>query len=534
MNDHLKIPAAAIMLILFIPGLLFSQTTVRKIDVSKSSAVLYFTILPKEYDTKLSEDKKKITIDIPTGSISEDARSVSGKGKIESIYGKNEAGKAVVNIMLKKSAGFTAAPLPYSKAVKVDIFSWDELTPAEDNYHSGLLALEDNIEKAAEKYFSDAADAGHEDAAAFLGIMYLSMGESNNAVKYLHKAIKGKTGIYDTYAAASQLLEMKDYEKQAKIFADHFREKTGIESFPDIAVIESDEELADPWPLLELAESGDFRDSLASDEELAQTDTSDERFGRLFDEGADTTIAETGRNGMDMPSLVPEWLSNFVLYTAIIILVMIFVLGMAYVKWRKKRQEELLKKSKKKGFEKDLKSAQKQLKPQAKHPGAAAYEKSQKEVLKDDNKNEKKEPPKSEDEITRKLKDKDLTSSEQEKLYQILSKIEENKLQETKKQEKTETAPDEEKKEDKKKASMPGKLQLAMHLQEEQRKLKNKNIESLKEKGLPVDADKLSEIAKKLGIEKGGLEVKKALSQIEKDKKAMSELEKKFKSDKNK
>jgi cytoskeletal protein RodZ len=76
--------------------------------------------------------------------------------------------------------------------------------------------------------------------------------------------------------------------------------------------------------------------------------------------------------------------------------------------------------------------------------------------------------------------------------------------------------------------NMNAKLQLSIHLAEEQRKIKSQNIENLKNTTIPTDKKKLSEISKKLGIEKGVLETKAAMEKILKDKDKMKKLNDKF------
>ena len=72
------------------------------------------------------------------------------------------------------------------------------------------------------------------------------------------------------------------------------------------------------------------------------------------------------------------------------------------------------------------------------------------------------------------------------------------------------------------------KLQLAMHLADEQKKIKAQNLENLKNSTIPSDKKKLSEVSRKLGIEKGGLETKAAMEKILKDKNKLKKLTDKF------
>ncbi len=73
------------------------------------------------------------------------------------------------------------------------------------------------------------------------------------------------------------------------------------------------------------------------------------------------------------------------------------------------------------------------------------------------------------------------------------------------------------------------KVELALHLQQEQQKLKNKAISELNRQSIPSDQSKLNETAKKLGIEKASLNTKKMLDSIEDDKNHLNQLANKFK-----
>ena len=77
--------------------------------------------------------------------------------------------------------------------------------------------------------------------------------------------------------------------------------------------------------------------------------------------------------------------------------------------------------------------------------------------------------------------------------------------------------------------SLPAKVELALHLQQEQNKLKRKSLENIDEKMLLANPKKLTETAKKLGIDIGMLETKQSIEKIKQSKDQLDELGKKFK-----
>jgi len=80
----------------------------------------------------------------------------------------------------------------------------------------------------------------------------------------------------------------------------------------------------------------------------------------------------------------------------------------------------------------------------------------------------------------------------------------------------------------KKHENFSAKVELARNIQTEQKKLKDKSLEELKNMIIPTDKNKLNEISKKLGIELGGLETKKTIERIVGNEKELQELTNKF------
>jgi hypothetical protein len=77
-------------------------------------------------------------------------------------------------------------------------------------------------------------------------------------------------------------------------------------------------------------------------------------------------------------------------------------------------------------------------------------------------------------------------------------------------------------------------VKLAMHLQDEQKKIKKEQFDKIQEFDIPTNVDELSEIAKKMGVEKGSLEAKRDISQLENNEEKLSKLADKFSVNNNK
>jgi hypothetical protein len=83
------------------------------------------------------------------------------------------------------------------------------------------------------------------------------------------------------------------------------------------------------------------------------------------------------------------------------------------------------------------------------------------------------------------------------------------------------------------KQHISAKIELAMNLAEEQKKIKTQHLHELESINLPKDLSKLNEISKKLGIEKGGLETKQAIERLLADEEYLDKLKRKFEDEKN-
>lgn len=507
-----------------------AQVIVQRIDISPANrAIIYCNELPKKYSTELTPDKKKITIHISNASVDDKARQTSGTGIMENVYVQSANKNLDIYIILKDKRGYTIAPLPYSQALIVEVFEWNKLSSAEDNYRSGLLGMEDGVNKSAKRYLENAVRAGDANAAAFLGIIQLGEGKANSAIENFHLALKGKTNINDVYAALSQVLYANNNQEKSKYYAEIFQKKTGLKTFPVINIPKNQDEIAssEPVALMEL-----LNDPILSDSILGKSDSAgiskakdsaskSGQFDNLFKSSKDS--AQAAKEGYDksIPSLVPEWFSKILVFIGLFVIIMTIIIAYAYMKWRKAQAMKIIEKS---SFRNDLRKASDNIAPKPVQSEAIkAYKKSGAIIDKTIGNESKTEDIKLYDNSKEMNIEKDEAvhdKLDQDKLFAILSKVSENKIPEN--EENHEAIAEEKPK------PVSAKLELAMHLRDEQRKIKEQSIESLKSTKIPSDIKKLEEVAKKLGIEKGSIETRKALERLESDKNQLSEIEKKF------
>jgi hypothetical protein len=215
----------------------YSQLNVYRIEINPlNRATVYCSDIPSVFATKLSDDKQKVVIMLRDALVADSSREKHGTGIINDVYVQSFKKNLEISVILKDKRGYTAAPLIYSRAVMVEVFRWDQLSPADDEYRTGLLALEANLISSAENSFEKAVSLGNADAAVFLGIIRLQQGRVKSALENLLISYKFQIKIPDAFAALSQIMKMNAYQKEAGILANSFYEQTGLNSFPEIVV----------------------------------------------------------------------------------------------------------------------------------------------------------------------------------------------------------------------------------------------------------------------------------------------------------
>ncbi len=474
-------------------------------------AYLYFTSYPIAYKSQLSDDKLKVIITLNSTSVADTARTRQGLGAIKEVYVQSVKKNLSIFATLAEQQGYTAVQLPYSKAILLETFSWNKLSKGEDSYRTAMLAFEDNIFDVAKREFLSATMEQEPYSAMYLGMIFLGEGKINSAIKYLEFADNKGVDIPDLYAALSQAYSIKGLSELSDKFAEKFKNIASVAVLPTIpiaSIIETDSTCTEPIAHLKFSK-------LESDSsQAAAVDTSElnKRFEAVF--------SDTAKKSKD---LIPGIYNEILTYIGgaiggIILLILYF-----YLRWRNKQiaiEKEI--ESKKDKVAKTKPSKSKPQKPQdaaAKLMASKAYassktEKSTEKPAATEQSSKKSDAQKAEAEKQQSI----------ENLLQTIRAVAEEKLEEEKLGKEAKIDDDEELPKPK---PVSAKLEIAMNLANEQRKIKQRNIDSLNQ-GIEFDASKLNEVAKKLGIEKGSLETKKAIEEIAKDDKSLKKLQEKF------
>lgn len=544
---HIRSTLFSGIVIFFCSALILpAQLMFNKVEIGPPYRVsFYCSQLPDNFTSELSADKKRVTIRVPGASVQDSARQTHSGGIVEDVYINSKEGNLEIMIVLKSKRGYTAVPLPYSNALMAEFFRWDQINPTEDNYRMGLLALTDGIGKAAEKYLKKASDEGHVNASAFYGIILLQRGSVTEAAEKIEYALKSGSDIPDAYAAATQLLRMNNYPNEAEKYADAFKKLTGLSYVAELPVEIPDDAKPESTAAIETALYSLVNDStlfsISANDSVPTTDSAkEERFAGLFgpDSTADGNSGGNPEYDSSTPSVVPEWFTQILIYVGIFVIIFSVILIFAYFRWRRNQASKKIDDSDSvtnDAFDEKLEKARKTLSEPNRKEAVKAYTKAGsvvdrtvKEKSTAGKKQEKTEKQKVEEKAATEIRSKaEKEEEDKNKLMELLSKVKESKSEEGKTVlQKEEPKP--------KKSEGPPRIELAMHLQEEQRRIKEKDISSIKQQDLPTDVKKLSEVARKLGIETSGLETKKKIDKLSSDKDAMSQLEKKFSVNKDK
>ncbi len=499
---------------------LLSQAIARKAEIKPlNRAVIYFSSIP-EYTYEQSADKRKITIKTPLLKIEEDAKNVSGSGIIEGVYLNNSGNEGRVSIVLKEPRGFTITSRPYSNSLVAEVFKWDALEKADDNYRLGQLALYDSLYEDSEKMFRDAALAFHPDASVEYALLKLRTGNIDFAEELL-TAVADDAKNDDAWAALAQISQLKSDTENFIKYDSLFRVRTGLKEYSMMLIDYSklDSGLSTQFANLIAKFSVDTKpDTVRTVDSLAES----EEFGNLF-------ANDTSKEVVSEYESISSTLINY----AIIFLAGLFILVIyLYVKWRNEQINQKNKPSP--AFAKRLEEAKIAEKLAAQQRSMLVNEKKK---SKDEEEREKymnlaktgaANKPKTEekkgDQKEKKADDEnDEIQSEKDKRY-----AEFGKMIERIKQEKIEEIDLTNEEEEPGIESHPAKLEMAMNLAEEQKRLKEKSLRNLAESRIKAEPGKLSEIAKKLGIEKGSVEVKSKMDEIDNDSGKLSKLAEKF------
>lgn len=326
------------------PVFAFGQLLGQSFEISNVSVVNNNRVLVSNngkqvsYSSSLSDDKKRLTVLVKNAVLSPSIRDIRPNTVVKAVMMRQLGADANIVIELAQPSGFTAQLLPYSRSIVVDVFDWNTISNAEDNFRSGLLALENSVWGAAKEYFQKAEQEQHPDATAELGFMFLREGKSDSAISYLQKAIDRNASNGDVYGGLADANNRQGNSAVEQEFIKNFKRKHGRNPYYD--EIRRQIEIS-------------VRSEIVEPESLAFSDSakqSTEQSGDIFDQmkalqgnapqqaAIKDSVIEIGSRNSAWK--LPSWMTNIgFAISASFVLVGVFLLR-GYSKWKK---SELLK-----------------------------------------------------------------------------------------------------------------------------------------------------------------------------------------------
>jgi hypothetical protein len=513
-------------------GKVWAQPVVEQVIIDPLNRVsIYFSILPEKYSLDYSIVNKKMSISIVDARVLDSAKHVVGKGVIQDIYINQKENDLEVLCLVKDKRGFTTLRQEFSKSIILEIFRWDKLDQDETKYREGLFALNDHIYPTALKDLTKASEDGNIDAKAVLGLYYFKTDSLKQAAEYLTAAALEETSIPDTYAALTQILDYYGLRPASDKCMAKFGELTQQLSFERQAftIMEKDH---DEIQII-IQQFADKFDVDNAKKDFAVIDTA-----AKVEAVQDTTKAEISDFSAEdyYKTFLPELSFSFVVYTIIVAAIMFAFFYFSYKNWKKNKIAAKKKNSKRRKPPETKPAANIPAKQKVQAPpkqkvqapakqAVSAYAKQVEEQLKKEDKtlvkpDAKKSAPTVEAKPAKAKNDTGIENFE-EKLQMIadqLLRARGDASQET----------SEETGKSSKLGSINARVDLAMHLQEQQKKARDKNIDLLKSTDIPDDQKKLMEVAKNMGLEVGSLETSKNISKVENDENMKKMLVDKF------
>ncbi len=315
--------------------IIIAQEKLERITISPMNRVnIYFNEIPK-FTSNLSADKQKIIIKIPASSFKSNINEITGKGVVQRVIANKVGNDIIVEIFSGEKRGYNATPMPFSNSIQVELFKWDKLTPAEDAFHTALLALESKVTNEGIISLKKAIKLGDNNAAGVLGIIQMQEGNSKEALDNLILAEKNNSNYPDVYGALSKYYKLKGNADKSNYYLKVFNEKTGLNNIKDSGEDVNNNALSDePKSQLESLMSEDTKDTITN-KAIVKADTSkiDSALSRslLGATNKDTTRGFFPDFSSDK---IVSWLGYILFGISMLVIYL-------YLTWRKKQLERL-------------------------------------------------------------------------------------------------------------------------------------------------------------------------------------------------
>lgn len=503
-NSLARIFASSIFILLFLTNFVpsFAQkTSLIEISVPNDRTLLLQFDGKINWSANLDSTKTNVTIEVPNCFISNTVNSLSNVGIFTSIQTKVLKNSILIDIFVNQRIGYTTYFNPISNELNVFIVNWGALSIGEDYFHTGLLAFEENLDSIGLDYMHKALKEGYYDAANIISLQEFATGKVNRALKYSDIGEYSPGNFPHVLAIKSLMLRMRGDTIIAKQLADKYFELTKKE-LPTLFVpknrLQSD--------TLTLAEVK-FVDSLSHLLQNSQMQSIEEytQFNNLFDTTkAKDSLTKTSHSLID---IFPLWVQVLIS----IVFAGLMLLLYFYFRWRSLQTKAKISKAR----NQSIKTARDATKvPKKNIAPQKAAEKYQA--------NENKEVPNVKQPSEQSPFSEKSIAIDQEKAKLMTEAI--NNIVAQKQSENTEII---QPKKSQKSSSANAKIELAMNLINEQKKIKEAKL-----KNIPAEllnkADKVKEIASKMGLEENTIEMKKAMENARKDKSIIDKLSSKL------
>lgn len=349
---HFRCTQLLLVLILFLgvftkhPLLSQETTQVTKTRIIGGVNVLISTTgKTVKYSSSLSNDKRKVLLRIANATVVDDARQASSSaGLIDNVMLKKDRNDVIVIVTLRESSGYTATLLPYSRTISIDVFNWDLLKPAEEQYRSGLIAIEDNVLGMAKDYLMKAESRNHPDATAYVGLLSIKEGDYEAGKNYLRKAIERKSELPDIYGGLSHIGRNQGNDEDARKYEQEFIKRTGRAPYFDEERILIEKRANVPFePTSLVFENPQDTTTIPSTSLASNQSNGDSILNelRILQNKNQPTPQPTPQNqtSNSATSLLPSWVSTTMLGLGISLIAVGILLIRSYKRWKKQQLE---------------------------------------------------------------------------------------------------------------------------------------------------------------------------------------------------
>jgi len=485
-----------IFFILFTNLNLYSQkATLNKIKIQGDSLVLFHFDANIKYKSDLDSTKTIVTLEFSNALLSNSVDNFQNVGIIKQITSKTKNNTVITQVITNEQTGFTTYFDPITKQLYLNLFSWKQLSPAEDLFHTALLSLEEGLDSLALAYLYQSLEKGYPKAANLITLNEFRLGRINRALKFSEVGEYYTGEFPQVLVVRSAILKFRGDSSVASLIANKYKKITGSDPFP--IKIPKLQVIGDTLSLNEIH----LIDSLYQELMQAKTNTTDAEFSR-FNAIFDTTSKSDKQQELikSFYDSIPLWLQIIVgLLFAGVMLVLYF-----YFRWRTLQIKAKMSKTRQKAIEKAQAQKAKAPEPKTKVPPATVQKKYTQQSQSEKNKLK----PETTDSIA------PISSEKVNQIEAALNSIKQEKLKEQQEaileKQSNRQRPD-------------AKIELATNLMNEQKRIKQQKIQNIPA-DLVAKSERIKQIANELGLEENSLEIKKAVDNMLKDKSKIEKL----------